>query len=70
MTTEERIKALVALKLDKITDRIQHEFNTDWEQTYSKRDFRPDELDETADKYVTTALLQELYFKSSKSLAK
>ena len=68
MTNEETFKTLIELKLSKIGERITHEAATDWQSTYSNRDFRSGELEQLADNYVNNALHQELYFQSSKKL--
>ncbi len=70
MTPQETFTTLIELKLSKIEERIQNDATTDWQETYSKRDFRAGELEELADKYVFQSLMQELYFQSSKNINK
>jgi len=70
MTPQERLKTLIELKIAKIGERIMNDIETDWDETYSKMDFRPDEIEKLAEKYVNNSLLQELYLQSSKSLLK
>jgi len=70
MTNKETFKTLIELKLSKIGERITYEAATDWQATYSNRDFRAGELEQLANNYVNNALHQELYFQSSKKLSK
>lgn len=69
MTNEETFKTLIELKLGKIGETIVHDAENDWQQIYSKRDFRPGELEQIAENYINNALHAELYFQSSKSLS-
>ena len=67
---KDQFTTLIELKLAKIGERIMQDVETDWKQSLASRDFRPGELEELADKYVTNSLLSELYLQSSKNLLK